>query len=97
VQHGVDGGRVGVEVQHGPHPGDDLWQQGVEAVAGLQQHPVACGIEARTEPAGGLLPPARRRTVRRSTMASPGWAHSTPSNWRCAKKVSSAATSKGGR
>jgi hypothetical protein len=58
VQHGIDGRRVGVQVEHGAHAAHHQWQHGVQAVAGLQQHLVAVGVKVGIQPAAMVLQPA---------------------------------------
>lgn len=54
MQHGVDGGRVGIQVQQGAHTGDHLGQGGQQAVAGGERHAEAgliFGVEPGIDPA----------------------------------------------
>jgi hypothetical protein len=102
MQHGVDGARVGVQVQQGAHAPYHGGQRGVKAVAGLQQHLVAGQVELRLHQPVNTREPAASwtvsRTVRRRQGAAPSaWAHSTPANCRLAKKASRACASSGGR
>jgi len=51
VQHGVDGRRVGVQVEQGAHAGNHLGQRGQQAVAHAQQQLGAGVVKAGLQPA----------------------------------------------
>ena len=52
LQRGVDGDRVGIEVQHRANPADDSGQYRRQRFADPQQQLFACRVEAHVQPAG---------------------------------------------